>query len=137
MGPADSRRITRVPRYSGCRYASSRYGYGPITLYGRTFQTVLLATKVRQRGPTTPQGPQRGPGRFGLLPGRSPLLGESSLFSSPAGTKMFQFPALAPGKQNAGRLSFRQTGCPIRKPPDQRPYAPTRSLSQLIASFIA
>ena len=36
--------------------------------------------------------PQR---RFGLLPGRSPLLGESLLFSFPAGTKMFQFPALA------------------------------------------
>ena len=36
--------------------------------------------------------PQR---RFGLLPGRSPLLGESFLFSFPAGTKMFQFPALA------------------------------------------
>ena len=33
--------------------------------------------------------------RFGLFPGRSPLLGESLLFSLPAGTKMFQFPALA------------------------------------------
>ena len=33
--------------------------------------------------------------RFGLIPGRSPLLGESLLFSFPAGTKMFQFPALA------------------------------------------
>ena len=32
---------------------------------------------------------------FGLFPGRSPLLGESLLFSLPAGTKMFQFPALA------------------------------------------
>ena len=36
--------------------------------------------------------PQR---RFGLLPGRSPLLGESLLFSSPGGTKMFQFPPFA------------------------------------------
>ena len=33
--------------------------------------------------------------RFGLFPGRSPLLGESLLFSLPAGTKMFQFPAFA------------------------------------------
>ena len=33
--------------------------------------------------------------RFGLLPGRSPLLGESLLFSSPGGTKMFQFPPFA------------------------------------------
>ena len=47
-------------------------------------------------------------GRFGLLPGRSPLLGESLLFSSPAGTKMFQFPA------------FASTG---KKPADSRPAA--------------
>ena len=32
---------------------------------------------------------------FGLFPGRSPLLGESLLFSSPRGTKMFQFPRFA------------------------------------------
>ena len=36
--------------------------------------------------------PQR---RFGLFPGRSPLLGESLLFSLPRGTKMFQFPRFA------------------------------------------
>ena len=33
--------------------------------------------------------------RFGLLPVRSPLLGESLLFSLPGGTKMFQFPPFA------------------------------------------
>ena len=32
---------------------------------------------------------------FGLFPVRSPLLGESLLFSLPTGTKMFQFPAFA------------------------------------------
>ena len=32
---------------------------------------------------------------FGLFPVRSPLLGESLLFSSPAGNEMFQFPAFA------------------------------------------
>ena len=36
--------------------------------------------------------PQR---RFGLFPVRSPLLGESLLFSLPQGTKMFQFPWFA------------------------------------------
>ena len=48
---------------------------------------------LRRRGPTTPQRPE--PPRFGLLPGRSPLLGESLLFSLPPGTKMFQFPGFA------------------------------------------
>ena len=33
--------------------------------------------------------------RFGLFPVRSPLLGESLLFSLPGGTKMFQFPPFA------------------------------------------
>ena len=32
---------------------------------------------------------------FGLIPVRSPLLGESRLISFPAGTEMFHFPALA------------------------------------------
>ena len=41
------------------------------------------------RGPTTPIQD-----RFGLLRFRSPLLSESLLFSSPPGTKMFQFPGL-------------------------------------------
>ena len=41
--------------------------------------------------------------RFGLLRFRSPLLAESFLFSLPAGTKMFQFPALAPASPVPGR----------------------------------
>ena len=48
---------------------------------------------VRWRGPTTPTLPKQR--RFGLFPVRSPLLGESLLFSLPTGTKMFQFPAFA------------------------------------------
>ena len=74
--------------------------------------------------------------RFGLFPVRSPLLGESLLFSFPRGTKMFQFPAFAPIIKY-GWLSFRQSGCPIRKSSDQRLFASTRGLSQLMTSFIA
>ena len=44
--------------------------------------------------PATPPGPE--PWRFGLCPVRSPLLGVSLLFSLPAGTGMFRFPAFAP-----------------------------------------
>ena len=46
-----------------------------------------------QRGPTTPILPKQY--WFGLIPVRSPLLGESLLFSLPMGTKMFQFPTFA------------------------------------------
>lgn len=51
---------------------------------------------MQRRGPTTPCLPEQA--WFGLFPVRSPLLGESLLFSFPAGTKMFQFPALASNK---------------------------------------
>ena len=48
---------------------------------------------LQRRAPTTPVRPE--PHGFGLFPGRSPLLGESRLFSLPPGTKMFQFPGFA------------------------------------------
>ena len=85
------------------------------------------------RGPTTPITPKRY--RFGLFRVRSPLLAESQLFSLPAGTKMFQFPAFALPIRKY--LVFNQVGYPIRKSPDQWSFAPTRSLSQLTTSFIA
>ena len=51
--------------------------------------------------PYNPRGASPRPG-FGLAPVRSPLLGGSLLSSLPAGTKMFQFPALASHGTNAG-----------------------------------
>ena len=61
--------------------------------------------------------------------------GNHCLFSLPAGTKMFQFPALASALSRCH--AFSMTGCPIRKSEDQRSFAPTHRLSQLITSFIA
>ncbi len=46
-------------------------------------RAVPLRIVARYRGPTTPTVNDR---RFGLFPVRSPLLGESLLFSSPAPT---------------------------------------------------
>ena len=54
MGPADSRRITRVPRYSGYHQAGSCFVYGIVTLCDETFQTLPLTLAVPRRGPTTP-----------------------------------------------------------------------------------
>lgn len=101
-----------------------------MTVLSRTFHSRSIVPK---RGPTTPTMPKQR--RFGLFPVRSPLLGESFLFSFPAGTKMFQFPALASTSSRC--YPFKITGCPIRKSTDQWLFAPTRSLSQLITSFIA
>ena len=66
--------------------------------------------------PYNPRGASPRPG-FGLAPVRSPLLGGSLLSSLPAGTKMFQFPALASAPKRprmAGLLpaGFSHSGTP-------------------------
>ena len=81
-------RPTQVPLSS-----IPRYLYGPVTLFGLTFQTVPVPCTDFVSGPTTPMAPRRH--RFRLFPFRSPLLWESMFLSFPAGTKMFQFPAFA------------------------------------------
>ena len=78
---------------------------------------------------------RRNAGGLGSSPFARHYWGNHCLFSLPAGTKMFQFPALA--SRCAGWCPFRTPGCPIRKSADQRSFAPPRSLSQLITSFIA
>ena len=94
MVPADSRRISRVPRYSGYRYADACFAYGIVTLYDSSFQKILLTIAVRQRGPTTQTSVDTT-----LVWARPRSLattrGIINLFSLPTGTKMFQFPALA------------------------------------------
>ena len=102
MVPADSHRVPRAPRYSGYRYASRNYGYGAVILCGAAFQRLPLDTQVQSPGPTTPARPTGDARRFGLFPVRSPLLGESLLFSLPGGTKMFQFPPFAPALHKCG-----------------------------------
>ena len=84
-------------------------------------------------GPTTPGGASPHP-RFGLLRVRSPLLAESLLFSFPAGTEMFQFPAFAPAQQVAGSLP---PGFPIRTSAHHGAFATPRGFSQLVTSFFA
>ena len=81
--------------------------------------------------------PPCGRNRRGL--GSSPVArhywGNHILFSLPTGTKMFQFPAFASSIRKIPESL--PVGCPIRKSAHQRPFAPPRGLSQLIASFIA
>ena len=94
---------------------------------------LLLAIMIQGRGSYYPVAALRQR-RFGLFPVRSPLLGESLLFSLPGGTKMFQFPPLA---SLLGRDTAEAVGCPIRKSAGQGLFAPNRGLSQLITSFVA
>ena len=88
-------------------------------------------------------GPQPPPeGGFGLIPVRSPLLGESRLLSSPPGTKMFQFPGLAPAAYAFSRRWHETLACACRVAPFGNPgintwLAVTPGLSQPPTPFIA
>jgi hypothetical protein len=79
--------------------------YGTFTLSGRPSQKAFHYAAGFSTSRIPVQGPQTGPptpttqrcttitcDEFGLFPVRSPLLGESRLFSSPPGTEMVQFP---------------------------------------------
>ena len=94
MVPPDSTGISRVPAYSGTpTNFSQHFAYGTVTLFGTPFQALsAMLFKLLCRSPTTPFMFDHK--RFGLFPFRSPLLWESLLFSIPAGTEMFHFPAL-------------------------------------------
>ena len=109
MVPPDSQRISRARCYLGSPQGGngfSRTGVSPSTLAlsRRLPLTTLLSDSLPGRqprpvGPTTPHQ-QRLPAItlvwFSLIRFRSPLLTESLLFSSPAGTEMFHFPAFPP-----------------------------------------
>ncbi len=82
-----------------CRSAKQR-------ICNSSASSAVLAHKI-------PQRPCRNACRlstrhgFGLFPVRSPLLGESLLFSVPPGTKMFQFPGCPPHPRFLGTWVIR------------------------------
>ena len=94
MVPADSRRIPRAPRYSGYRYASCRFAYRAFTVCGATFQRLPLTTLLATARSYNPR--EAGTSLVWALPRSLATTGGIiHLFSLPAGTKMFQFPAFA------------------------------------------
>ena len=109
MVPPDSLRIPRARSYLGTAPGRCAvFVYGGITLYAGPSQALRLTThfltahqpsRTGKNGPTTPET-QRLPAItrpwFSLIRFRSPLLTESLLFSLPAGTEMFHFPAFPP-----------------------------------------
>ena len=84
------------------------FAYGALTLCGARFHNASARHRLDNSlealphfpvGPTTPLQHRRQAvplQRFRLVPFRSPLLGESRLFSFPRGNEMFQFPRFPP-----------------------------------------
>ena len=151
----DSHGIPRAPRYSGACAAEdgvlSPTGLSP-SMVSLSSGVWLKPVFVTPRADCRPaQRTSHNPGdatpcrvehahRFRLFPVRSPLLGESRLFSLPPGTEMFQFPGFALQGlciQPWSDRTLLRPGFPIRKSPDLGSFAPPRGLSQLTTSFIA
>ena len=106
---ADSNGISRVPPYLR-KWPNETLtfrirGYHPLWLnlswFNSSKQKFSDSPKVLSHLPITSRNPEIAKMtvmtlyRFRLFPFRSPLLWESLLFSFPAGTEMFHFPALA------------------------------------------
>ena len=152
MVPADSRRVSRVPRYLGTRQGSLiPFAYGACTLYRRPFQIVRLGTRFitpRRRRNDATSGPAT-PSIQRLRAWHIDGLG-CSLFARRYWGNRFCFIFLrvlrwftSPGSPRHPMYSDDDNGCshplgsPIRKSPGQSLFAAHRSLSQLTTSFIA
>ena len=91
MVPVASVRVPRAPTYSGFHWDCFRFHLQGLHLLRLSFQShsaIFCVTVPRSYYPSPIDW-------FGLLRFRSPLLSESLLFSSPPGTKMFQFPGFS------------------------------------------
>lgn len=106
------------------RFQLELFIYGAITLYGWSFQTILLSSNLPA---------------FRLLPFRSPLLGKSRLISFPPGTEMFQFPGFASLTLciQARMIRSLLSGFPIQISSDQCLLPAPRGFSQAATSFFA
>ena len=108
MVPPDSVRVSRERTYSGTPIGRlNDFDYGTVALCGARFHVLqlpiglvtLAGTATSRAGALQPLVRNAWPltrTKFGLIPFRSPLLGESRLISFPPGTEMFQFPGLPP-----------------------------------------
>ena len=105
----DSRRLSRIRRYSGeINRDCSFFAYGALTPYGMPFQNISakrqFCNSAESQTPLNLSSHDPIPARlsglalvwFRLIPFRSPLLRESLLLSFPRGTEMFQFPRFPP-----------------------------------------
>jgi hypothetical protein len=150
--PPDSQHIPRVRCYLGTPPEDtgfSRTGLSPSTvMYPKhvplttVFYDFLPGQQPQPVGPSTPHT-QPLPGitriRFGLFRFRSPLLTESRLFSLPAGTEMFHFPAFPPHTLYIQMWVTPHNGCrvsPFGHPRISARLTAPRGLSQPPTSFI-
>ena len=135
MVPPASHRISRVPRYSGSvlLFSPSLTGLSPslaalsIALQLSYFQILTSSTPDDRSLPVWPL----------TVSLATTKVIEFSFFSSGyLDVSLPRVPSYEPMNSVHGDWALPQPGSPIRRSPDQSPFAAPRSFSQLIASFI-
>ena len=133
MVPPDSDRVPPAPPYSGYSCAAIRFripgfhGLRPIFPDRSPNKSPSVSLSYNPPGAVTPKV---WANPLSLTTTR----GITVVFSS-CGYLDVSVPRVRPILHGDGPL--RPPGCPIRKPADQRLFAPTRGLSQLVTSFFA
>ena len=153
MVPADSQQIPRARCYSGIDHRRHKtFGYRTLTHSGGPFQAtspnpvyLSLPPSQVEPGRSTPQHHTHNPYPVSHAHGlaifrfRSPLLTESQLFSLPAGTEMFHFPAFPPHRLYIHRAVTPHNWCwvpPFGNPRITARLTAPRGISQPPTSFI-
>ena len=135
MVPPASHRISRVPRYSGSvlLFSPSLTGLSPslaalsIALQLSYFQIMTSSTPDDRSLPVWPL----------TVSLATTKVIEFSFFSSGyLDVSLPRVPSYEPMDSVHGDWALPQPGSPIRRSPDQSPFAAPRSFSQLIASFV-
>ena len=135
MVPPASHRISRVPRYSGSvlLFSPSLTGLSPslaalsIALQLSYFQILTSSTPDDRSLPVWPL----------TVSLATTKVIEFSFFSSGyLDVSLPRVPSYEPMDSVHGDWALPQPGSPIRRSPDQSPFAAPRSFSQLIASFV-
>lgn len=136
MVPADSRRVSRAPRYSGIRLAGGGgFAYGAVTRYGRAFLRVPLPHPAATLAALQPRARLDAPGLGSCAVARRYWRNHSyflflrvlGCFGSPRSPRACG--GAAPGLLPAG--------FPIRTSAGRWALAPRRGFSQLVTSFVA
>ena len=134
MVPPDSDRVPPAPPYSGTGPRPgvvSRTGLSPST--APLSRGVPLRRSDRLRPPYNPARAST-PAVWAIPRSLAATWGVTVVFLSSA---YLDVSVRRVGHLLQGCPAFRWTGCPIRTPADQRPFAPPRGFSQPAASFFA
>ena len=135
MVPPASRRVSRVPRYSGATMAAYDFAYTSFTFSGWLSQNHSAIIYSPISWSATPECMHSG---LGSSPFARRYLGNRFFFLFLRVLRCFSSPGVPPISYvfTYRYLRVAQVGFPIRKSPDQCIFAAPRSISVLIPSFI-